>query len=373
MKGLALTSLAALGYTYAGYPLLIEALSRLAPTEVLRDAGYEPTVSLLIPVYNARRYVEPKLQSLVEQDYPADKVQVLLYSDASDDGSDAAVLAFADAARASGYRGEIRLIRGDVRKGKPTALNEMRVAATGEVFVLTDIRQPLSKNAVRSLVSCLADPSVGAVSGNLILVGGTGAGFYWHYENRMRRAEGRFRSMIGVTGPLYAMRAADFGEVPTDIILDDMWIPLRLRLAGKRLVQCEEAQAYDEAFEDDRELGRKVRTLAGNFQLFARMPELLSPVDNPIWFETFSHKVLRLAGPALMATAFASSVAALTRRPDDALLRAVVAGQVAFGVLSALGPRAGKLGSTARTFTVLNYAAVMGFLRHLQGAQKVTW
>jgi poly-beta-1,6-N-acetyl-D-glucosamine synthase len=385
MKGVALSALGTLAYTYVGYPILIEALSRFAAAPVRRDPAYQPTVSVLIPVFNAKPYVPAKLESLVEQDYPADKVQILLYSDASDDGSDEAVLELAEAARAKSYRGRIELLRGDVRKGKPTALNVMRQRATGEVFVLTDIRQPLSKNTFRSLVACLADPTVGAVSGNLILAGAAGAGFYWRYENRMRRAEGRFRSMIGVTGPLYAMRGADFGEVPTDIILDDMWIPLRLRLgadgeSGKRLVQCEEAEAYDEAFADERELGRKIRTLAGNFQILAKMPALLSPVQNPIWFETMSHKVLRLAGPALMATAFASSVVALARRPDDVLMKAALGGQVGFAILAALGPharklgpRAGMLGNAARTFTVLNYAAVIGFLRHVQGSQKVTW
>lgn len=365
---LAYASVALLGYTYVGYPIVVAALSALRPMRTTRDASYTPKVSVLIPVYNARSYVKPKLESLLAQTYPKDKVEILVYSDASDDGSDDDVRAYAD-------RG-VRLIRGETRKGKPSALNVMRAEATGEVFVMTDIRQVLSANAIRSLVDHLADPSVGAVSGNLELVGGTGAGAYWKYENFIRSCEARFRGMVGVTGPLYAIRAADLGEVPEDIILDDMWIPLGLRLQGKSLVFEKDAVALDDAFEDDREKGRKVRTLAGNFQLFAKMPELLSPLANPSFFETFSHKLLRLAGPPLMAGAVIGTVGGLlteTSPTKRARLGLLLAGEIGFAALAALGPRAGKLGQLARTFAMMNTAAVQGFVRFMKDSQKVTW
>lgn len=368
MSRLAYASVALLGYTYVGYPIAVAALSALRPMKVARDASYEPKVSVLIPVYNARGYVAPKLESLLAQTYPKDKLEILVYSDASDDGSD-------DAVRAYAARG-VRLIRGEARKGKPSALNVMREEATGEVFVLTDIRQALSANAIRSLVDHLADPSVGAVSGNLELTGGTGAGAYWRYENFIRSCEARFRGMVGVTGPLYAIRAVDLHEVPEDIILDDMLIPMRLRLEGKTLVFEKDAVALDDAFEDDREKGRKVRTLAGNFQLFARMPALLSPVANPSFFETFSHKLLRLAGPPLMAGALVGTIHGLLTDPDPktrARLALLLAGEVGFAALAALGPRAGKLGQLARTFAMMNTAAVQGFVRFMKDSQKVTW
>ncbi|MFO0616852.1 MAG: glycosyltransferase family 2 protein [Polyangiaceae bacterium] len=369
MSRLAYASVALLGYTYVGYPVAVALLSALKPMTTARDTAYEPRVSVLIPVYNARAYVKPKLDSLLAQTYPKDKLEILLYSDASDDGSDEVIRAYAD-------RG-VRLIRGDARRGKPSALNVMRKEATGEVFVLTDIRQVLSANAVRSLVDHLADPSVGCVSGNLELVGGTGAGAYWRYENFIRSCEARFRGMVGVTGPLYAIRASDFpAEVPADIILDDMWIPLGLRLQGKSLVFEKDAVALDDAFDDDREKGRKVRTLAGNFQLFAKMPKLLSPVTNPSFFETFSHKLLRLAGPPLMAGAVLGTIEGLlteTNEAERARLKLLLGGELAFAALAALGPRAGKLGQLARTFTMMNTAAVEGFVRFVRDSQKVTW
>ncbi len=368
MSRLALASLSLLAYTYVGYPALVTALARVAGRPSKRDPSYEPTVSVLIPVYNAKSYVRAKLESLVAQTYPRDKVQILVYSDASTDGSDDDVRAFEGQG--------VTLVRGEKRAGKPTALNVLRPQATGEILVLTDIRQPLTPNAIRDLVSHFADPEVGCVSGNLELVGGTGAGFYWKYENFIRKQEARFRGMVGVTGPLYAIRAADLGEVPTDVILDDMFIPLKLRLEGKRLLLEEAAIAQDDAFEDDREKGRKVRTLAGNFQLFEKLPALLSPSKNPIFLETFSHKLLRLAGPALLGGLGAGTLhGALFGKSvlERTAMRALLVGEGAFVVLALLGPKAGAPGRLARTFVVLNTAAVEGFVRYVRGRQEVTW
>ena len=365
--------LAVLIYTYAGYPILVAILARLFPLRTRDDAAFEPMVSVLIPVFNASQFVAPKLESLLAQEYPATRLEVLIYSDGATDGSDRLVEEYADK-----YPGRIRLIRAKDRRGKPTALNRMRAKAKGEVLVLTDIRQPLSENAVRVLVARLADGRVGCASGNLILRGKTGAGFYWHYENAIRMSEARFRSMVGVTGPLYAMRKEDLPEVPEDTILDDMWIPLRLRLQGKLLTLCPEAVAWDQAFEDDREFGRKVRTLAGNYQLFSRLPRLLVPFANPIWFETFSHKLLRLVCPwVLVALLVGSVLGAFLPRTAEAgemwSLRVLVACEVAFVVAALLGARTGRITGAARTFVVLNWAAVAGLWRWVRGAQRITW
>lgn len=369
MSALALSSLALLGYTYVGYPLTVAALSKISPMKVRKDQSFAPRVSVLMTVYNAKAHIRAKLESIFAQSYPSEKLEILVYSDASTDGSDEEVLAFAD-------RG-VRLVRGDVRRGKPTGLNALRPLATGEVFVMTDVRQLLSPNAVYELVQHLADDRVGCVSGNLVLSGATGAGFYWKYEKFIRTSEANFRGMVGVTGSLYAIRAVDFPEhIPPDLILDDMWIPLRLVLDGKVLTFEEHAVATEEAFEDDREQGRKIRTLAGNFQLFTSMPKLLSPFLNPSFFETTSHKVLRLAGPWLMAGTLAGSLHRFIwpRHPlERGAMGVLLVGQGAFAGLALLGPRAGKVGKLARTFFVLNAAAVQGLAKFASGEQKVTW
>jgi len=270
----------------------------------------------------------------------------------------------------------IRPLYSDRRQGKPTALNVMREQARGEVLVLTDIRQPLGSDTIRALVGPLGDPTVGAVSGNLVLKGAAGAGMYWRYENWIRESEGRFRGMIGVTGPIYALRREHLAQVPLDIILDDMWIPLRLCLSGRRVVFAKSAVAHDEAFEDDREFGRKARTLAGNYQLFWRLPRLLLPFQCNLWFEIVSHKVLRLKCPwVLLALLGSTMVASLQNPPGLAThaARLVLVGQLFFYLLALLGDQARGPGRLARTFVVMNWAAVVGLWRFVSGRQQITW
>ena len=217
----------------------------------------------------------------------------------------------------------------------------------------------------------MEDPDVGCATGNLLLAGGAPSGVYWRYENWIRVQESRFRGAVGMTGPIAMMRRADFRALPEDIVLDDVWIPMQLGLEGKRVAFVTEAHAYDTAFEDDREFKRKARTLAGNYQLFARMPGLLSPVSNRIWFETISHKICRLLAPwALLVLAGCSLAGALSGSPA---LTALAAAQAGFYLAAAAGPRAGRLTGVARTFVVLNAAAVAGLARHLTGRQRITW
>ena len=369
---IALLALITLFYTYFGYPLLIGVLARIAPQKVHEDPDYLPSVTACIPVFNAASYLKAKVESLLALDYPADKLEILLYSDGSTDDTNAA----AEALAARDPR--IKLIKAEERKGKPTAVNVMRAAATGEVLLMTDVRQPLVPGALRALVRKLVDPKVGCVSGNLVLEGSAGSGAYWRYENWIRRMEARFRGMVGVTGPIYAIRKADMAPLPMGIILDDMWVPMRLRLAGRNILFAEDAIAHDDAFGDEREFGRKVRTLAGNYQLFGLLPALLVPLRNPSWFETFSHKILRLVGPWALIGLLVSSTIASFEPPEVSHLvrtamRVLAAGQAAFYLLALVGPKGGKVGTIARTFVVMNVAALVGLWRVVRGAQKVTW
>ena len=366
-------ALAVFLYTYLGYPILVAALARFAPLRVERDSEATPSVTVLMAVYNGARYLQGKIESLLNQDYPADRLDILVYSDGSSDGSDEIVQAFAE------KTGRVRLLRGTQRKGKPTALNVMQAEAGGEIVIVTDVRQTLSENAVKDLVSYFADPNVGCVSGNLVLEGAAGAGFYWRYEKWIRRSEGQFRSTVGVTGALFSIRRDDLAPLRADTILDDMWIPLRLRLRRKRLLLCETAVAQDRAFDDRREWARKTRTLAGNYQLFSRLPKLLLPFVNPSWFETFSHKILRLVSPWVLLVLFASSgfVALSPAEDGSAAIHwsalVLFVGQLLAYTAGVLGARAGRLGVVARTFVVLNAAAIVGFWRFLRGTQRIVW
>jgi hypothetical protein len=155
---------------------------------------------------------------------------------------------------------------------------------------------------------------------------------------------------------------------------------MRLRLQRRYLLFSEDAVAHDEAFGDEREFGRKVRTLAGNYQLYARLPSLLVPIANPSWLETFSHKLLRLVCPWALAALLVSSVVASAPTTNVAfnldivwLMRALALGQLFSYLFALLGERGGRVGVVYRTFVVLNWAAVVGLWRFVTGRQKVTW
>jgi len=360
-----------LAYTYFGYPLLLGLLARLFPWRPRPDPTWEPTVSMCVAAYDAEAYIEAKLQSLVGQDYPADKAEILVYSDGSTDGTGSIVAAWAQ------RDPRIRLIRGETRQGKPTALNRMCEQATGEVLVITDARQPVDSGALRALLSLLAAPEVGCVTGNLVLDGAQGSGAYWRYENWIRKQESRFSSLVGVTGALAALRRRDLGPLAVDLVLDDMWIAMQTRLRRARVLLAEGAIVHDLAFSDEREFGRKARSLAGNYQLFSRMPRLLLPLVNPSWFETVSHKITRLLCPwamlALLLACAAGAAEPTSQGLPNVALRWLLLAQIVFYALAALGARAGRMGVLARTFVVLNAAALVGLWRFVAGRQKITW
>lgn len=372
MIACAVVALLLLGYTYAGYPIAIGLLARLFPgprTAAPSADGPKPKVTVCLPVYNGAAYLPAKLHSLFAQDYPADRFEILVYCDGIGDDSERVAR---DMALSQEAAGRLRVIVAPERKGKPTALNVMGAEATGDLLLLNDVRQPLSPNAMSSLVAAMSDDKVGFATGNLVLAGKAGSGVYWRYENWIRLQESRFRGVVGMTGPIAMMRRAELRRLPEDVVLDDVWMPMELGLAGKRVVFVPAAEAHDAAFEDDREFKRKVRTLAGNYQLFSRMPALLSPFANRIWFETISHKIMRLVAPwLLMLLAFTSASAAIAG--SSLAMRALLGGQLAFYAAAAIGTRGGRLAGVARTFVVLNAAALAGLFRHLTGRQRITW
>ncbi len=371
MSAVAVGALLFVVYTYVGYPLLVAAWARLAPRAVQASSDYQPTVSICLAVHDGARFLEAKLASLFDLDYPHEKLEFLLCSDGSTDDTEAIARRFA----ATDAR--VTVLSSDRRLGKPTALNALRRQARGDVLVMTDVRQPLSRDAVRELVQKLADPGVGCVSGALVLAGETGASAYWRYELFIRGSEARLGGMVGVSGSLYAVRRRDLGDLPLDLLLDDMFVPLSVARGDKRIVLAERALAFDEATDDEREFSRKVRTLAGNYQLIAKLPWLLVPGVNPVWFQLVSHKLFRLACPfALTLLLVATSALAFDTRLSPAELivwRSIWLGQMLFYVLAVAGRYAGRVGALARTFVVLNAAALVGLWRFVRGTQAVTW
>lgn len=364
------SSAAVIAYTYAGYPLLVVGLSKARPKKPGTGNGpvdTEPTVSVVMASHNERGRIGDKLDNLLALDYPADKLQIIVVSDGSSDGTDDVVTEYAEK-----YPGRVLLERVASPSGKPTALNRGMARATGDLILFCDTRQTVDKNALRALVARFTDPDVGAASGELYMPSEQGPGVYWKYEKLIRAAESKLDSLVGATGALYAIRRKLFRELPQDCLLDDVFTPMQIALRGYRVVFEPEAKIYDVEASTEGEFARKARTLAGNFQLLRQLPKVLNPRKNRLFFQLVSHKLMRLACPFALTTLLASNVVLVaTGAPGWPFYVATLAGQLGVYGLAArgamAGDKAGKLARVSHTFVVLNAAAVEGLRRFLTG------
>jgi cellulose synthase/poly-beta-1,6-N-acetylglucosamine synthase-like glycosyltransferase len=357
-KAIFWAALAGIAYVYAGYPLLL-LVWRTCGRRPVRKRPQEPSVSLVIVMCNERTNVQAKMQNCLDLDYPAAKLQVIVSLDAPTDGTEALV---------RGYAGKgLEVVSSPVHRGKAEALNSGVAAATGEIVVFADARQRFEKGAVRELTANFADATVGAVSGELVLLDGRGkessdtAGMYWRYEKKLRAMESDIHSVPGATGAIYAIRRELFAPLEAGTILDDVAIPMRIVLAGTRVIFDPAAKAHEVASGSAKsEYRRKTRTLAGNYQLFAQMPELLAPWRNPIFVQVVSHKLGRLLVPYCLVALFISNLFLLR-----GYYLAALAGQVLWYGLAAAGWLA------AYTFVLMNWAAVAGLYHFVRGSQDM--
>jgi biofilm PGA synthesis N-glycosyltransferase PgaC len=282
-------------YVLFGYPLWLGVRARRA--RPVRSASFEPPVTVILAVHNGERWISGKLDSLLRLDYPADRLQILVLSDGSTDGT---------IARASAYRSRGIEVVDLPRSGKAGAINAGLGLASGEILLFTDVRQPLAPDSLRYLTACFADPEVGAASGELVIGQASDhhqntISLYWRYEKWIRKSLSRVDSVLGATGAIYAMRRELAKPMPADVLLDDVYLPLLAFFAGYRVVFEERALAFDVATSLNTEFGRKVRTQAGVYQLLRYFPQLLGPA-NRMRFDFVSHKLGRLMLPFALLT-----------------------------------------------------------------------
>ena len=356
-------------YTYIGYPLLVYFISLFYRQPVKRTYPY-PTVSIVMAVHNEEKNIERKMQSLLALDYPDSRVEILIGSDGSTDRTDEILSKY--------LNDRIKLYRQPIRKGKPSILNLLAKEAKGEILVFTDARQRLDKSSIDELVKNFADTKVGSVSAELYFEGdnnktGSGMGMYWNYEKFIRKYESRIGSMLGATGALYAIRRELFTELPNDLILDDMFIPMKIIEKGYRAIFDKKAKLYDHySINPKEEFSRKSRTMAGNYQLIAYIGWLLNPIKNKISWQFISHKFLRLMGPFLLITIFTSNIS-LAR---NQFYHTTLIAQIAFYSLAILGgvlKIKSRLVDIPHMFCVMNFAAMSGLYRFLNHKQNILW
>ncbi|MGA9642624.1 MAG: glycosyltransferase family 2 protein [Terriglobales bacterium] len=372
MKFVFWASAAVVAYAYVGYPLLLWLRSWWSPRPVMHGVN-TPMVSAVMVVRNEEAAIAAKIENLLSLDYPAEKLEVVVVSDGSTDGTGRVLAEFA------GKDLRVRTVMKAESSGKAAGLNDAISAARGEVLLFTDARQPIEPPALRLLIENFGDPAVGAASGELMLGDpasgetGKGMGLYWRIEKKIRELESASGSVAGATGAIYCARRELLDLLPEGTILDDVLLPMQVVRRGSRVIFDSRARAWDSPdLGSSREFSRKVRTLSGNYQLLQLAPWLLGS-SNRIRFEFVSHKLLRLLVPfALLGLLIASL---FLRGP---LYRTALFAQLAFYALSLIAIAGMKIGplsriaDPARTFVVLNSAAMVAFVNFVRG-RKAVW
>lgn len=358
-------------YTCVGYPLLI-ALAAYFRKDVRLTAPFQGSVSIVVAARNEEDNIQRRLLELIGW-LKSSQIsgEIILVSDGSTDRT-------AALARDCATGGLVRVLERNSAEGKAAALTAGCAESQSDVLVFADSRQRWAPDALQKLLENFADPRVGAVSGLLILESApgvlAGVGLYWRFEKWLRQKESQVRSLVSATGAISAVRRRLFRPVPKGTLVDDVYWPLQVAMQGYRVVQDPNAFAYDRLPDDPLdEFWRKVRTLAGIFQLFTRLPAALLPWRNPVWVQWVSHKLLRLVVPWALGGLLATSYI-IGEGPFRAFFWMQVIGYgVAFvGLTKTLRHRV-PLAGVAASFLVLNAAALLAFWMWITGRARTTW
>ncbi|HEU4686128.1 MAG TPA: glycosyltransferase family 2 protein [Nitrospira sp.] len=369
-------SLGLLAYAYAGYPVLLLLLSALRREREPRraDPARWPHVTVVISAHNEEAIIGRRIENLLDLDYPADRLRILIGSDGSTDRTSEVM----------------RLYRTDriefhdfaLQRGKANVLNDLLGRAKGEYVVFSDANTFFKEDAITELIrGFLAHPSACAVVGRLEFRTAEGTtnpdSLYWRYETMLKRLESRFGSVLGANGAIYAIKRRWFEPLPPGTIVDDFLVPMLMRLRRRASVIFRpSAMAWEtvpETVQD--EFRRRTRIGAGDAHALRHSWRLLLPRHGWLALSYWSHKVLRWMGPWLLISAFVSNLWLLDRMWG----RHLFAAQVSAYVLGLSAPwlrripAVGRAATVASYFMVLNAALLVGMVKYTFGTTSSAW
>jgi len=360
-------------YVYVGYPLLLMVIAALKEDR-RADAVTEPRVTVLISAYNEAGVIAAKLRNSIELDYPPEKLEIIVISDASSDETDQIVSSFSS-------RG-VRLFRMPERSGKTLGLNEGIRLASGDIVVFSDANALYARSAIRALVRHFADPSIGAVVGQSRYdvsdeVADRSESAYWHYETFIKRLEAKVGSVVGGDGAIYAIRRECYRPMKADA-LSDFVNPLQIVKQGLRCVYDPEAVSMETAAGSfGKEFRRKVRIVNRAWRAMRTMPELMNPLKYGFFSIQFvSHKLLRWLVPFFLLGIFATNVVLWN---EHVFYRLALTAQVLFYGLAAAGYALDGRSPLPRMlyipfyFCLVNFASANGIFDAYRGKTYTTW
>jgi len=364
LKALFWGSLGALAWTHAGYPAAAAVAARLRPKRVQKDQ-ITPSVTVIVPAYNEEAVIRRRLENLLELDYPAEQIEIVVTSDASDDCTDEIV-------------GEIAaseprvLLRRRERAGKLPGLNRTVAESDRAIVAFTDANTTWAPDALTNLVRNFADDEIAYVCGRLTLLSPDGAnreGIYWRYELWLRESESQLGSITGGNGSIYAIRRTDYAEAPFG---HDLSFPPLAVKRGRRAVYEPEAVAYEKPTpESGDEYRRKVRMLPWSWG-FLLSGNSLRGVPPVYALELVSHRHLRYASGALHVVLLGTNIALVGEGP---VYQVALGLQAAWLLLAAAGrlrapiPGAG----IAHYYLLMTTATLASLVRYLRSGASLTW
>lgn len=364
-------------YVYAGYPVLCALLAALRHRKVRAAAG-TPRVTVLISAFNEADCIEETVRNKLDLDYPPERLDVIVISDGSDDGTDDIVRRVAEEAGPD----RVRLIHQETRAGKTSALNRAAAEARGDVLVFSDANSLYAPDALRRLVEPFADPEVGYVTGRMLYrapdgsLTGEGCNAYMRYENMLRGLETRLGSVVGVDGGIDAVRAELYAPMRSDQ-QPDFVLPLGVVARGRRVVYQPAARLYEASLSvASDEFRMRARVSLRAWHALKDMAGLLNPLRHGVFaWQLFTHKWLRYLAPIFQILAFVSNAALAARGvPWDRLFALQLLFYLA--ALAGLALRGRRL-PTPLSFPfylcLLNAAAGLALIRFLRGERQVTW
>jgi cellulose synthase/poly-beta-1,6-N-acetylglucosamine synthase-like glycosyltransferase len=360
-------SAGALLYSYAVYPFLLALLPKQRRLPITEPTDW-PFVSVLVSVYNEEKHIAARIENLLALDYPADKLEVLIGSDGSDDRTNELARQFADP--------RIKLHEFSPRRGKPSVLNRLVPLARGELLAFTDANAMFAPDALKKLIRHFSQPGIGGVCGRLVLTGDTSVtdeGPYWKLETYLKTQESAIDSCLGANGAIYALRRSAWPGISDNTFIDDFVIAMGVREQGLRVIYETEAVAKEELPRSvGHEMTRRIRIGAGDFQSLVLCWRSLLPTRGFHSFAFWSHKVLRWFGPFFMIGALVSNILLLPQ-PLFVLTMILQLTFYALALAGALARRKIVWLSAPHYFVTINLALLLGFFRFITGTQRAAW
>lgn len=377
MEAIFWLSVLLIGFSYIVYPILLALAAKLFgksnDCRNISEIKDWPEVAIIIAAFNEEQDIKDRIENLLFQDYPADKITYFIGSDGSTDGTNEIISQYTDS------RLKAQLF--EINRGKASVLNNLVELVEQPIVIFSDANTHFEKDAIKRLVIHFENNNVGAVCGELNLFNPSGNdnkdSTYWRYEQFLKDKEGQLDALLGANGAIYAIRTHLYIPIPANTVVDDFLIVMNVAKEKYTIIYDKEALAHEEVAPSiAEESKRRIRIGTGNYQAFTRLFWVLNPFIGWRFFTYFSHKVLRWFTPHLMIIALMSNFALI----GNAFYNAILLIQIIAYLIAIWGLKVSERGKTIPPslalltfFISMNFALLQGFYRFAFKNVKGTW